>query len=63
MVATVLIFIFSGPLFGVSSGIDESGAIIWNPRSIFNQEVSANSFVQYMYSQAFLMHHRLLHYH
>ena len=52
MVATILIFVFSGPLFGVSSGIDETGAIIWNPRSIFNKDVSSNGFVQYMYSQA-----------
>lgn len=52
MVATILIFVFSGPIFGVKTGIDASGNIIWDPKSIFNQHVSSVPFLQYMFEHA-----------
>ena len=52
MVATILIFVFSAQIYGVKKGIDDAGAIIWDPRSVFDKTVSENAFAQYMYQNA-----------
>lgn len=52
MIATILIFAFSAQIFGVKAGFDNEGNIIWNPKSVFNQEVSTVPFLQYMFEHA-----------
>ena len=52
MIVTIVIFALSGPIFGVKTGIDDAGNIIWNPKSVFNQEVSTVPFLQYMFEHA-----------
>ena len=52
MIATILIFAFSAQIFGVKKGIDADGNIIWNPKAVFNQEVSTVPFLQYMFEHA-----------
>ena len=49
MGATIVIFVFSDQIFGVKKGIDASGNIIWDPKSFFDQQVSSNGFLQYMF--------------
>lgn len=49
MIVTVATFFFSPQIYGVKQGIDPSGAIIWNPPSVFAKTVSANPFIQYLY--------------
>ena len=52
MAGTIVAFIFSAEIYGVKAGIDDTGAIIWNPRSVFDVHVSDNAFLQYMFSKA-----------
>lgn len=52
VLGTILVFIFSSDIFGVKDGINEEGQVIWKIKSVFNQEVSTNAFVQYMYEHA-----------
>ena len=53
MIATILVFAFSANIFGVKEGLDiNTGEVIWNPRSVFDQTVSTVPFLQYMYQHA-----------
>ncbi len=52
MIATIIIFVFSANIFGVKNGLDDTGNIIWNPKSVFNQKVSDVPFLQYMFEHA-----------
>ena len=52
LAATIVAFIFAPNIYGVKQGIDEQGNVIWSVKSIFNQEVSPNPIIQYLYSQA-----------
>ena len=53
MIATILVFAFSANIFGVKDGLDiNTGEIIWNPRSVFDQTVSTVPFLQYMFQHA-----------
>ncbi|MCR5492025.1 MAG: mechanosensitive ion channel family protein [Bacilli bacterium] len=51
MVATILVFVFTPQIFGVKKGINPDGSINWDPRSVFDVQVSDNPFLQYMASQ------------
>ena len=52
MIATILIFVFSADIFGIKAGLDDTGNVIWNPKSVFNQKVSDVPFLQYMFEHA-----------
>ena len=52
MIATILVFVFSANIFGIKNGLDDTGNIIWNPKSVFNQKVSDVPFFQYMFEHA-----------
>ncbi len=49
MIGTAFIFVFSDQIFGKKVGIDNVGNIIWNPKGFFDQQVSSNGFLQYMF--------------
>ena len=53
MVATILIFVFGPWIFGVKAGIDDvTGEVIWDPKSVFDVEVSKSPVIQYMFQHA-----------
>ena len=49
LIATLLAFIFAPEIYGVKAGVDIYGNILWNPRSVFNQQVSDNMVIQYLF--------------
>ena len=53
MIATILIFVFGPWIFGVKAGIDDvTGEVIWDPKSVFDVEVSKSPVIQYMFQHA-----------
>ena len=52
MAATIVAFVLAPYIYGVKQGIDASGSIIWNPKSVFDQQVSTNPVVQYLFAKA-----------
>ena len=51
MVGTILGFVFAKQIYGVQVGIID-GVIQWDPRSVFNQTVSDNALLQYLFQHA-----------
>ena len=52
VIGAIIIAIFSPYIWGVKEGITDEGVIIWTIEPAFNQVVSENPFVQYMYQHA-----------
>ena len=50
--ATIAITVFSPQIFGVKGPLDDTGAVTWIVEPFFNQVVSTNEVVQYLFSRA-----------